>query len=134
MNEFYLRVMKCMEDNNESLWWRTDEEYAPITFLINCSDAFWWGCSDAEEITEENIDILEQSIKDAGDPRLFCARVRGMRPQGAMYKYIETKNRHFFDACGPEREIEIGNPCEQKEWYMEEVYRKQKEESVRVGM
>jgi hypothetical protein len=64
MNDFYLRVMRCMEDNNESLWWRTDEEYAPITFFINCNDAFWWGSADAERITEANIGILEQAIKD----------------------------------------------------------------------
>lgn len=104
MNEFYLRVMRCMKDNAEYLWWRTDDEFAPITFFINCSDSFSWGTADGERVTEENVGILEQSIEDADDPLLFCARIRKMRPQRSMYKYIGENKRHFFDECGPERE------------------------------
>jgi hypothetical protein len=107
MNDFYLRVMRCMEDNNESLWWRT---------------------ADAERITEANIGILEQAIKDCDEPLLFCARVRRMRPQGAMYKYIKMEHRHFFDACGPERELDSGNPKEPVEYWMDVRIREAEEE------
>jgi hypothetical protein len=40
---------------------------------------------------------------------LFVCRERKMRPQGAVY----PEDRRFwplFDACGPEREVGLGNP------------------------
>lgn len=118
---FYQRVMDAVAfDNCEMIWWRTDTEYAPITFFVNCNDLFWWATSDAETVTPENIHLLEESIKDveavddiselAGD--LFCCRSRKMRPQGAAY----SKDKRFwplFDACGPDRDIDkgpFGNP------------------------
>lgn len=27
----------------EDIWWRTDDGYYPVTFLVNCNDLFWWG-------------------------------------------------------------------------------------------
>lgn len=105
--------LECM------IGWRCDGEYAPITIWIQCSDTFGWGCADAEDLTLENLPILEQSIRDceAVDPvlgrmiacDLFVARVRGIRPQGAAY----PKNKELwplFDACGPERPVDFGNP------------------------
>jgi hypothetical protein len=90
------------------------------TFCINCSDIFFWGCSDEEEITEDSFHILEQTITEAKDFRrngyhsliaeLFCARVRGERPQGAAYSYYPRETWPLFDACGPERPIGYGNP------------------------
>lgn len=113
-----LRLAAEFDDYGE-LWWRTEGEYAPITFFVNCNDLFYWACSDAEVITEDNINILEQSYIDAvkaekhGEcyaSELFCCRVRGMRPQGAYYKYIPCAMWSLFDACGPERALdEPGN-------------------------
>lgn len=37
-----------------------------ITFL-DCSDTFFWGSSDAENVTEENFHILEQTFNDLKD-------------------------------------------------------------------
>lgn len=101
-------------DNCCDIWWRVDEEYAPITIFVGCNDVFWWGCADCEAVTAENIEILEQAYKDATyhGGALFCARVRGMRPQGAFYKHIESE-RALFDACGPERELSHTNPIAQ---------------------
>lgn len=146
----------------------------------DCSDTFFWGSSDAEEITAENIHILKETIdevyelykvRDAieSDPEyrrlyneetsatyqahvaecpmtkedgshsnsngcspwkpgpsehsiyayrflnsisdLFCARVRGERPQGAAYKVRYPEELWpLFDAAGPEREVGFGNP------------------------
>ena len=110
---------------SDSLFWRTDEEYAPLALSANCNDLFFWGCSDGEDITTDNIHILEQSYADmqaagiaAGEKHynagnahlLFCARVRGMRPQGAYYKYFDPYEAELFNACGPERETGFGNP------------------------
>lgn len=123
MNELTLKILQITAENDscDSVWWRTDGEYAPVTFIVNCNDVFYWGCSDAETITEENITDFEQSFEDAKSaskvgeiyaPILFCARVRKMRPQGAMYKTIPIELWDLFNQCGPERETGIGNPNE----------------------
>lgn len=101
------------------LWWRVDGEYAPVTFFAICNDLFWWGTADLEAITPDNVGALERAMADCRsiDPvvgvcegtGLFCCRVRGLRPQGVAY----PKDERFwplFDACGPERVVDFGNP------------------------
>jgi hypothetical protein len=111
-----------LELDNVNLGFSCIEEFRTVQFYIGCNDLFFWGCSDAEEITEENFHLLEESFWDLKkiDPgmgyhtillfsELFCARSRKMRPQGAAY----PKDEKFFDlfhACGPERETGLGNP------------------------
>jgi len=119
--QFILDVLDLFsrEDLVGMLSWCCDEEYAPITFWVKCSDTFCWGCADAEVLTPETLPILKQAIEDCKriDPvfgsvyacDLFTARIRQMRPQGAAY----PENRDLwplFDACGPERETRFGNP------------------------
>lgn len=124
--DFVLRVLRLFDEwdglEQDNLWWRTDGEYAPVTFLVNCNDAFWWATADSERITPDNVAVLEQSLADckAYSPNgrshadlLFCCRVRGMRPQGATYKHIEQALWPLFDAAGPPRETDrkpFGNP------------------------
>ena len=126
---FILRVLGIVEEYElrDMLFWRTDSKYAPVTFMINCNDIFYWGCADLEPITPENIGILEQSGKDYKEigksidpkssmyeleiPALFCARVRKMRPQGACYPE-DKAYWPLLDACGPKRETGLGNPHE----------------------
>lgn len=86
-----------------------------LEFFVNCSDFFVWASCDAEIITEKNFHIFKKSIEETdrfNGPLLFCARIRGMRPQGAYYQYLDKKFWHLFDECGPEREINLGNPEE----------------------
>jgi hypothetical protein len=122
---FVMRVLAVFaispNDSVEYLSWRTDGQYAPITFMANCSDDFYWGTGDCETITPDNIGELEQAVADVvaitGDAfgtayfgvMLFCARLRGMRPQGASYPDDE-RLWPLFDACGPGREPGLGNP------------------------
>lgn len=120
---FNLRVLDAVAfDNCDMLWWRTDGEYAPITFFVNCNDLFWWATSDAEDVTPENVHLLEESIKDveaiddcsSWATSLFCCRSRKMRPQGAAYPK-DKRLWPLFDACGPAREVDksgFGNPKE----------------------
>ncbi len=118
--DFVKRVLDATAfDHCDDIWWRTDTEYAPITFFVNCNDLFFWGSADCEELTPDNIELFEQSYRDADEAMkhgnvyaslLFCARVRAERPQGAYYKYLHEDIYHLFDACGPEREVGIGNP------------------------
>ena len=94
------------------LSWAFDENDDVPTFIINCNDVFYWGASDAEELTEENFYILEESLSECEDygTELFCARVRGMRPQGAYYPK-NKKVQDLFNSCGPERSIDCFNPA-----------------------
>jgi len=113
----------------ESIWWRTDPEYAPVTFFVNCNDVFYWACADCETITPDNLPLLIQSVKDVRSQlaptdvnqfieeyecgslgaMLFCCRVRGMRPQHPQLEHIDQKFQHLFLACGPERNPKDGD-------------------------
>lgn len=123
--EFLLKIFEAASyEYCNDLFWRTDGEYAPVTFWVNCNDLFYWACADNEEITPENVELLKNTIKEceqydeedrknnvdfsntfisAYSTLLFCCRVRKMRPQGPYYKHIPKKYHYLFDVCGPER-------------------------------
>jgi hypothetical protein len=124
--DFVYRVLNSFDGDFDhadrgDLLWRCAG--GAVTFSVNCGDLFWWGTADCEPITPENVGVLEQAIRDAcvvdryaGPTQagsLFCARVRGMRPQGACYKSIPEAFWPLFDACGPAREADLGNPSKQ---------------------
>lgn len=113
---FMLEVLKFFHDldAHDMLWWRTDSEYAPITFFVKCSDTFAWATADVEEIGPNDVETLTKAHADVmeidrgGDqyysfwvPILFCARKRGLRPMPRLKVPEELKV--LFDACGPER-------------------------------
>lgn len=101
------------------IWWRDDDE-GNLRVLVNCSDFFAWGGSDAEEITEEELPNLIAAVEEAekllgkynGEDGflLWVARRRGLRPQGAYYKSLAPELWPAFDACGPARETGVLNP------------------------
>jgi hypothetical protein len=116
---FVLRVLQvtAAADSCSDIWWRTDETYAPVVFLVGCNDLFFWACADAERLTPQNIDLLEQAYLDTeavgcrwNGASLFCARVRKMRPQSACYPKDEPQMWPLYDACGPPRDVDFGNP------------------------
>lgn len=117
-NEFMLKMMKFISESDlfgEIVWEFKNDE---VSFHIICNDLFWSSTADAEEIKEEDIELLKSSINDAGFEDgllLYCARKRGMRPQGAMYKHLNKKNYKFFDECGSRRATGDGNPVKPKE-------------------
>lgn len=117
---FVTRVLKAVgSERCEDLWWK-EEANGLLRLYIRCNDVFWWGCADAEEVVPANIEALEQAYTDADldGAILFVARVRGMRPQGAFYHLISPENLHFFNAAGPEREIDLGNPKNEQGEYL----------------
>jgi len=98
----------------DNIFWTKDME-----FRVLCNDIFWWGTGDAEEITEDDLTLFEESLKDGGwevGYILYCARRRKMRPQGAAYSIIPEKYWPMFDACGPERKTDFGNPYRKGEY------------------
>lgn len=105
-------------DARDSLWWSVAPS-GEIRFSVLVSDDFWWGTADLEQITPENLADLRSACRDAaaaiqhggihGDT-LFAARIRTMRPQGAVYERLPRELWPLFDACGPEREVDVCNP------------------------
>lgn len=124
--QFILKVLDLTGMHNGDmcgeLFWRTDGEYAPVTFLVNCNDVFCWGCADCERITPDNIHLLEEALAEvrAASPNkwdiyadmLFCCKARKMRPQGCCYPKEDRWLWPLLDACGPPREVGLGNPYE----------------------
>jgi hypothetical protein len=114
MSNFVTDVLALIAEHDEhsALYWRVQD--GAVTFSVNCSDVFFWGCADAEDVTPENLPLLRLALEQGGGTDLFVARVRGMRPQGAVYKYIDQAEWPLFDACGPERPAEFGNPYDRE--------------------
>lgn len=119
--QFAFSVLKFFEEHDiiGMLYWHCKDKLEAIKFALNTNDLFVWGSADAEAITEDNFELLKKSVQEcvAIDPvlgeingcELFACRMNKMRPQGAAYP--ENKNLWpLFDACGPEREISLGNP------------------------
>lgn len=115
--EFIHRVLGVFyaADARDSLLWcpREDGSYG---FSANVSDVFYWGTADAEDITEENLPLLEQALNDAvaagvayATPDLFAARQRNLRPQGAATKHMRPEERALYESL-PERTTDLFNP------------------------
>lgn len=116
--DFLIKCLKLLQECSIEPYFYFEEDKVRIT--INTNDLFFWGCADEEEVTPENFHILEESYNDLkalGEYEylytyvLFACRINKMRPQGAAYP---TSSNVFplINACGPEREIGLGNPCE----------------------
>lgn len=119
--EFLSRLFSILDDfdQHDDLYFRTGQRFGggsfaePASFFINCNDLFYWATADLEEITPENIDLLEQSFADAKAAcqfgelyggALFAARSRGMRPQQPAYAQYPAEMHPLFDAAGPVRD------------------------------
>jgi len=118
-DDFTHRVLTLFaaHDCHESVWWRVDD--GEISFYVLCSDVFVWGLADLEQVNPVDLPGLEQAFADARAaldhavdwaPELWVARKRGMRPQGAWYEHVPSELWPLFDACGPKRRVEMGNP------------------------
>lgn len=131
-NDEILRVLHAVAeaDHTDMIWWRTDDEYAPVTFLVNCNDCFYWATADCEEITPDKLQLFEQTLKDAKAAcdgfgtiyagELFAARCRKLRPQNASYALYPPEMWGLFDESGPPRDTDaapFGNPrSREKAW------------------
>ena len=129
MNEQFigkLLELAAKYDITDELDWGED-----LNFYIRCNDVFAWGCSDAEDISEEDLPLLEQSLKDSEmhGTLLFCARKRKCRPQGAYYQYFDKDTEwELFNACGEEREVGLGNPYSPEDAYNKRGVKEKTEE------
>ncbi len=99
-------------DDYESLIWRVDAKpyYVPVIKLFaTCNDVFFWATADAEEITADDVPLLEACLADlekCGESwaiaylaELFAARKRHLRPQKPFYKDMPADVAALFDAC-----------------------------------
>lgn len=117
-------------DIHEQIYWSINKEGEIKAFFI-CNDIFYWATADGVDIEIKDIPGIKKIFKefdgeidefDKTGERfmailLWCARKRKMRPQGAYYKHIPNNLHPLFDACGPERTIDIWNPKDQDDNY-----------------
>jgi hypothetical protein len=110
------RVLAAFEkaDDFESLMWRvTLKPYCvtEIKMFAGCSDFFHLATADAEEITADDLPLVEQCVADLGGTgeefylaELFAARKRKMRPLRSAYKGMAPAVAALFDGCSTEEE------------------------------
>ncbi len=112
-------IIECDADHDIS--WNTHDNGTIYAFVL-CNDLFFWGAADGEEIKESDIPDVVQAYKDSKfhGEILWCCRKRKMRPQGAYYKHLKA-DAALFDACGPRRETDFGNPQDQDDAMVDEV-------------
>jgi len=105
-------------DACDELRWRDDG--SGLVFTVDCSDTFYWGTADCEDVTEADLPELHRAVVETigrphGQdlwPALWCARKRGMRPMAAFYRQVlgglpdsgqSGTLAALFDAAGPVR-------------------------------
>jgi hypothetical protein len=105
-----LTLLEAVEPIRDEIYWfvKGDE----VEMYVNANDLFFWACSDGVALGPEDLPLLEQCLKDSEyhGAWLYCCRKEQMRPQGACYKYLPEEEWSLFHACGPEREVDFGNP------------------------
>lgn len=97
--ELLRRVSACDAENN--FYWNDSwPEYKPIAFFINCNDFFAYA-ADSEEVTMENLPILEQAMKDCPvyGHLVFVARVRKQLPLPRSLERLRPEVRTLFEAA-----------------------------------
>lgn len=112
---WYLRVMKIFADLDmtDALWWKFVDN--DMQFHIQCGgmfdqyDAGGWEV-DSEELTMENLHLLEGAIEDVRDAGLgsegmhwalvlFVARARVVKPNPALFAAIPDAVKPLFDTA-----------------------------------
>lgn len=122
-NHAYLvEVLTLFHEDTDELWPPEQADHnGCLHFAVNCNDLFHWATADSESIGESDLPLLRQCFADVTRQRsylaasLFCARKRGMRPQGAFF--TKTLKREapeiieLFAAAGPPRDdVGLWNP------------------------
>ena len=122
-----VKLLKILDDFDSSFdyTYQIHTWNGTIYLSINDSDLFAWGYYGEYYLAPSDIDALRQTYVDSEKvlprfgsihaPRLFCCRKSKWRPQGAAYP-DEKELWPLFDACGPEREVGLGNPYKPGEY------------------
>ena len=122
-----LELLRLFGDGDacDELRWRDDG--AGLVFRVDCSDTFYWGTADCEQVTELDLPQLRRARRDARGypgkeylwPALWCARNRGLRPMTAFYRQVldgppdsgvPGTLAALFDAAGPARPSTLEAP------------------------
>lgn len=102
-NEFERDLLRLFaaHDCCDKLHWDRD-----LTFYVSCNNFFFPNHNDSVKIeTDDDMSLLIQCFCQTQRHAvlLYCARKRGMRPQGECYKrfMFELAVEALFDDCGP---------------------------------
>ena len=116
--------------NSDELWWRTDIDGEQIRLLVNCNDLFWWGTADCEQLTYENIGLLESTYEECTKDEksrahlLWIARIRRLVPQEPYFKYFPESMHAKFRACTATDELRNDPSTAEASWCIAQaIYR-----------
>ena len=125
--EYVRRVLALVDPYalDEILW---TVEGGVVRFQVGCSDCFYWGTADCEEVTPQSVAELERAYADirsidaslpphdwtdksqnwryhlcSYSQMLYAARQRQLRPQKPVLDKLPPELRSLFEAFGPER-------------------------------
>lgn len=96
---FVQRVLVALQGNCDCLWWQQRQGDSKMRFYVRCNDTFEYACADTEEITPDNIDLLEQTYAEAEAlggictvyaDTLFVARLRKQLPLQEVLDYCKV--------------------------------------------
>ena len=114
------------EDFENGVFWRVDMtpgRNREMRLFAECSDLFFWGTADCEEITPADVPLLRHALDDLKPlgaeyelGHLFAARKRKLRPQKPCYKDMAPAVAALYDACCAEEEREAASKKDAAQW------------------
>lgn len=106
INAIFLNLITGLARAHE-LAIRFEDKSGKLICVIDCGDVFH-PAADSEEVTPENLVVLQDCIRDCGMHdlwlgELFVARIRGQRPMPSIMKLMAPELIPLFEACGQDR-------------------------------
>lgn len=119
-------------------WWEDDwpEEAKKTTSLnVNCNDVFAWGCADAEEMRQSEIeDVYEHWLKDRyWGVDVWCIKKRKTMPQGPVEEKIRKAGIWDLDALAKEHNFTVNAYDTVSKFFAETKYNKYCEWVIEQG-
>lgn len=108
-----LLTLVSTHNDHYSIYWSPSLE-----FYVNLSDVFERGATDAQHITDDDLEDLEKAYDDckriAGrgwyGSMLWACRKRRTRPTGATFQMLPKELYPLFLRVGPRRDLTNTNP------------------------
>lgn len=99
-NHWWMKENELNEDEKHKAW--PEEACRTFSINVNCNDVFAWGCADAEEMMEDELeDVYQHYHKDPSwGAAVWCIKKRGELPQKPVYNAIMKAGIWNLDEMG----------------------------------
>lgn len=99
-SHWWMKEEELGEDEKHKAW--PEEACKTFSINVNCNDVFAWGCADAEEMMESDLEeVYEHHHKDPNwGTAVWCIKKRGELPQRPVYDAIMKAGVWNLDEMG----------------------------------